>query len=192
MDQSTFGASLKDFTQVLSSGVFTQQGQECSIDFAVNGIIQLLKQIQSSGNRVYLIGNGGSAAIAGHICTDLVNVCKVSAQVLHDAPQLTCFCNDYGYSEGYSRQLEILARPKDLLIVISSSGRSENMKNAVAVAKTKDMSVFSLSGFDGDNPLRKEGDWNYWLESRLYGQLEVGHLFLLHHVCDQMSRVTSL
>ena len=192
MVQSTFGAALKDFTHVLSSGVFTQQGQESSIDLAVNDIVQLLKQIQSSGNRIFLIGNGGSAAIAGHICTDLINVCKVSAQVLHDAPQLTCFCNDYGYSDGYSKQLEILARPKDLLIAISSSGESKNMINAVAVAQTKDMNIFTLTGFDGDNPLRKQGDWNYWLESQLYGQLEIGHLFLLHHICDQMSRITTL
>lgn len=192
MDQSTFSTALIDFTNVLSAGVFTQQSQENSNNSAINDIVQLLKQIQSSGNRVYLIGNGGSAAIAGHICTDLINVCKVTAQVIHDAPQLTCFCNDYGYSHGYARQLDILARPKDLLIAISSSGKSENIINAVAVAQTKKMNVFTLTGFDGDNPLRKQGNWNYWLESQQYGQLEIGHLFLLHHICDQMSRITSL
>jgi D-sedoheptulose 7-phosphate isomerase len=186
MGQLIFSSALQNFTDVLSTGVFTQQDRECSIELAVNDITQLLKQAQHSGNRVFLIGNGGSAAVAGHICTDLINACKVTAQVLHDASQLTCFSNDFGYVEGYSSQLEIMAKQEDILIAISSSGKSDNIINAVTVAQTKNMKIVTLTGFGSNNPLRKMGDWNYWLDSSQYGQIEIGHLFLLHHLCDQM------
>lgn len=187
MQQQTFSTAQVQFAQLLLSGEFTRQESSYRSEQAIAEIIDILKVLRTRKGRVYLIGNGGSAAVAGHICTDLLNVCKLSAQVLHEAPQLTCFCNDYGYEQGYARQLEIMARPDDLLIAISSSGRSENIINTVAVARAAAMNVFTLTGFEAGNPLRQQGDWNYWLDSNNYGQVEIGHLFLLHHICNQMN-----
>ena len=152
----------------------------------INSISLITKALKNK-KKIVIFGNGGSAAIAGHISTDLINVCKVNALTLHDSAQLTCFCNDYGYEQGYARQLEIMARPEDLLVAISSSGSSNNIINAVKMAKEKKIKVFTLTGFKPNNPLRSMGTWNFWFDSQEYGQVEVGHLFLLHHICNQFN-----
>ncbi len=146
----------------------------------------LLKTTVDAGTAVYVIGNGGSAAIAAHIVNDLVNVGGLRATVLHDAALMTCMANDYGYDQAYARILATWARPGDLLLAISSSGNSPNIRAAVAQVHQNGGQVVTLSGFKADNPLRGLGDLNLWLGSRDYGMVEVGHLFLLHHMADRL------
>jgi D-sedoheptulose 7-phosphate isomerase len=147
--------------------------------------MELLQEILKNKSAVYLIGNGGSAAVASHAQIDFLNVAKLRAQVLHEPSVITCMSNDYGYEHAYSRVLETMLRPNDLLIAISSSGKSKNIHQGVNKAMELGAKVITLSGFAGDNPLRHLGHLNYWLDSTDYGFVEIGHQFILHNLSDR-------
>ena len=136
---------------------------------------------------LYIIGNGGSAAIASHALTDFVNSSKLAAQVLHESALITCMSNDYGYENAYANILNIQMNSNDILIAISSSGRSLNIRNAVTVAIKKKAKVLTFSGFSPDNPLRKMGEINFWINSQDYGYVEIGHQFLLHNLSERIA-----
>jgi D-sedoheptulose 7-phosphate isomerase len=105
--------------------------------------------------------------------------CGIPAVALVDPPTLSANANDFGWEEGFARQLEVMAKEGDLLIAISSSGESENILNAVFKHKNK---LLTLSGFRPDNPLRMLGNVNLWVDSENYGVVEVAHLALLHEI----------
>lgn len=136
-------------------------------------------------NTVYIIGNGGSAAVASHAQIDLLNVAKLKVQVLHESSIITCMANDYGYENAFALILETMLSRDDLLIAISSSGQSKNICKAVVTAKRYGAKVMTLSGFQRTNPLRQLGDLNYWLNSTDYGFVEIGHQFILHNLSDR-------
>jgi D-sedoheptulose 7-phosphate isomerase len=131
----------------------------------------------------YLIGNGGSAAIASHIANDMVKS-GWDAFALTDPAVLTCMANDMGYENVYREQLKRHGLSQDILIAISSSGRSANIVNACAYARSRDMKVITCSGFDAGNPLRDMGDYNIWVPSANYGIVECAHLAILHSLVN--------
>ena len=85
----------------------------------------------------------------------------------------------------FVEQLKNLARPGDLLIAISSSGRSPNILNGVQAASDVGCDAMTLSGFDDTNPLRRLGAINFYVPSHAYGIVEVTHLALLHAMLDE-------
>jgi len=146
--------------------------------------VKILATAKKNNANVYLIGNGGSAAIVSHAKTDLMNVGKLKAVTLLDSAIMTCFSNDYGYENVFSRQLDILANAEDVLIAVSSSGMSKNILNAVDMMRQKNVKVITLSGFKNNNDLRVSGDLNFWIDSENYTLVEIAHLFILHHLAD--------
>lgn len=170
-------SDLKITTQ-LHKILLTQQG--------LNLIINMLIQCRNQNGAVYIVGNGGSAAIASHATIDFLNMAKMKATAMLDSAVTTCISNDYGYEYVYSKQLEKFIGPQDVLIAISSSGQSKNIINAVNVAKKNDAKVITLSGFQENNPLRQIGHYNLWLNSIDYGQVEIGHAFILHYLTDRL------
>jgi D-sedoheptulose 7-phosphate isomerase len=136
------------------------------------------------GNKLIFVGNGGSAAIASHMATDYSKNGGVRSLALNDGSMLTCLGNDLGYDQVFAKQLELHARAGDLVIAISSSGRSPNILNAVNAARDAKCKVVTLSGFTPDNPLRALGDINFYLASDRYGFVEIGHLTICHAVLD--------
>jgi len=151
----------------------------------ITAALQILSHMRGNNGSVYVIGNGGSAAVASHAVIDLINVAKLRAFTLHEPSVLTCIVNDYGYENAYSRLLAHMARPGDVLIAISSSGHSMNIRNAATQVINNGGSVITLSGFLQDNPLRSMGDVNIWLDASDYGLVEVGHQFILHNISDR-------
>ncbi|MEJ1353568.1 MAG: SIS domain-containing protein [Candidatus Sedimenticola sp. (ex Thyasira tokunagai)] len=146
--------------------------------------IQLIGDTASAGGKVMIIGNGGSAAIAGHLAIDLVRNGGVAAMTFNEAASLTCMGNDFGYEQIFSRQLAMHASVGDLLIAISSSGQSVNILNAVAEGRARNCRIITLSGFDCDNPLRQMGDLNFYIASDHYGRVELSHMALCHAFLD--------
>jgi D-sedoheptulose 7-phosphate isomerase len=158
-----------------------------SIEFA-RKVSEAIRDAEADGHwtprgRTFLLGNGGSAAIASHICTDLIKSGH-SAFTLTDPAVLTCFSNDYSYAEAYEAQLERHWNQTGTLIAISSSGKSDNILNAARYAKKARWNVITLSGFKDDNPLRSIGDVNYWVPSTNYGVVEIAHLAILHSLVN--------
>ena len=153
---------------------------------AIVKFLDMLRDLRGRNGNLYLIGNGGSAAVASHSVTDFVNVGQIRATTLYDVSLFTCMANDFGYEYAFARILSTLARPGDALIAISSSGKSPNIRNAAAKVRELGGAVITLSGFAPDNQLRSLGDLNIWLDSRDYGMVEIGHQFVLHNVADRL------
>lgn len=160
------------------------QGKALPLDEAVGRIRALARVTHEAGHTLYFIGNGGSAGIASHLAIDYAKNGGLRSLALNDGAALTCLANDLGYENVFSKPLEIHGRSGDLLIAISSSGRSANILKAAETAKGLGMAVVTLSGFDGTNPLRHKGDINLHVASHQYGFVEILHLALLHAVLD--------
>lgn len=136
------------------------------------------------GGRVIFIGNGGSAGIASHLAIDLSKNASVPAVCFSDASMMSCLANDYGFEEWLAHAIRLNARPGDCLVAISSSGRSKNILNAVAKARTMNLDVITMSGMSADNPLRERGDINFWVDSRSYNIVETAHQFWMMAAID--------
>ncbi len=185
LTRTSLPAQATEFAGIISSGCFTSAvGETMTQDDGVDALVSTLTALREASGTLYIIGNGGSAAVASHAVTDFFNVGGLRALTLHEPATLTCFSNDYGYEHAFAKRVERLVGKADALIAISSSGQSENILNAAKVAKAHEAQLITLSGFRQDNPLRQLGDHNYWLESDDYGMVEIGHLFLLHFVAD--------
>lgn len=161
-------------------------GVRIDVEAATLEVLAVLRELRQRKGSLYIVGNGGSAAVASHCVTDFVNVAQLRAQTLHDSALLTCMANDYGYENAFARMLTTLARPGDGLVAISSSGNSMNIRNAARAMRDLRCSVITLSGFAPDNALRGLGDLNIWLDSRDYGMVEIGHQFVLHNLADRL------
>ena len=114
----------------------------------------------------------------------LWNVAGLRASTLHESSPITCMANDYGYEDVLSTSLDKITKKHDILIAVNSSGHSMNVVNGVNTMKRLGGKVLTFSGFDKDNTLRQLGDLNVWLVDHQYGRVEIGHLFILHHLAD--------
>jgi phosphoheptose isomerase len=136
------------------------------------------------GGRVVFIGNGGSAGIAAHLAIDLSKNASVPATCFSDASMMSCLANDYGFENWLSHAVRLNTREGDCMVAISSSGRSKNILNAVAMAREMKLDIITLSAMGADNPLRTLGDVNYWVNSWSYNIVETAHQFWMMAVID--------
>jgi D-sedoheptulose 7-phosphate isomerase len=140
-----------------------------------------------SGNKLMFIGNGASAAISSHMSTDFWKTCGIRAIAFNDSSLLTCLGNDFGYEYIFEKSIEMFADRGDILVAISSSGKSENILRGVNSAKSKECSVITLSGFKENNPLSSGGDFNFYVPAQEYGPVEVIHHSICHCILDVIS-----
>ncbi len=148
---------------------------------------QATKQVRATheaGNKLMFIGNGGSAGIASHMAIDYSKNGGIRAMAFNDGAALTCLGNDLGYEEVFAKQIDLHARTGDLLVAISSSGKSMNILKAADVARERGCTVYTFSGFTAENPLRNYGDLNFYVDSAEYGFVEITHLALIHSILD--------
>ena len=140
---------------------------------------------QQMNKKILVIGNGGSAAMASHISVDLTKSAGIRAINFNEADLLTCFSNDFGYDHAYAKAIEYYGDKDDVLIAISSSGKSANILNAVEQArKTNFKCVITFSGMNAENPLYKSGDINFWVDSRAYNIIENTHQIWMLSLVD--------
>lgn len=177
--------SLQPLVDLLGAVAATDlQGRELVIDDAVERSVKLVESLRKSKGKCIMIGNGGSAAIASHISVDLWKNGGVRAVAFNDASLLTCIANDCGYQNVFGKPVEMFADEGDILVAISSSGKSENILNGVRMARSRRCRAVTLSGFDGGNPLRSLGEINFYVPSHSYGHVEICHLALCHAIVD--------
>lgn len=167
------------------------QGATVELDDGCEDLVRDFLRAKEERRRIFLIGNGGSASIAGHMQMDLCNRLEARAQVFNDAPVLTALANDRGYDHAFARLIELFLDAGDWLIAISSSGRSPNILSAVAVARARGGRIVTFSGFSPGNPLRSLGDFNFWVDSEAYGEVEVAHHALGHFLTDRAAEMAS-
>ncbi len=151
-------------------------------------ISKIIHQIKKNKKKVIIVGNGGSAAMASHVSVDLTKMCKIRAINFNEADLLTCFSNDYGYENWVQKALSFYADKGDLLICISSSGKSMNIINGAKFAKKNGCKLVTLTGFSKNNKVRKIGDVNLWLNSKNYNLIEMTHHIWLLLIVDFIAK----
>ena len=166
--------------------VTSEDGTRLKHDRAVDSLLAHIVDAHDGGGNLIFVGNGGSGAIASHMAADFVKNGGIRALALNDPPTLTCMANDLGYEHVFSKQIEMHARNGDVLVAISSSGRSSNILAAVKAARAAQCVVVTMSGFDADNPLRSTGLWNFYVPCGQYGPVEIAHLTLCHAMLDRL------
>ncbi|KUL25738.1 hypothetical protein ADL12_34075 [Streptomyces regalis] len=145
----------------------------------------LLRDAYDRDSSVFVVGNGGSASSASHFVCDITKNAKpehgrgLRATSLTDMSVLTAYANDVSYAEVFSRQLESQARPGDLLVVISASGRSPNIVEAVKTAQALGMRSIGLLGHDGGT-VGHQVDVAVLADSADPGIIETVHLGMCH------------
>ena len=154
----------------------------------VENIINKLEEVHDSDGKIYIIGNGGSAATASHMANDLAVGLKLreirdfNVESLSDNSSIcTAIANDIGYENIFYAQIKNKIKSNDLLIAISCSGNSANILKAVKYAKEKNATIVGLTGFDGGE-LKYLADIKFHVDSNKgeYGLVEDIHMILDH------------
>ena len=145
----------------------------------------IIISVKKNNKKILIFGNGGSAAIASHVSVDLTKNAKIRCTNYNEADLITCFANDYGYERWVEKTIDFYADQNDVLILISSSGKSKNMINACKAARNKKVSkIITFTGHDKDNSLSKLGDINFWIDSKAYNFVENTHQVWLLTIVD--------
>lgn len=146
----------------------------------------LKKIILRNASEIIILGNGGSNALSAHIAEDYTKALKKKGMAFTDGARLTCYANDYGYENAFFQYLSEFATPNSLVILISSSGNSQNILNCAQYCYENNIEYIILTGFDSKNSLRsKYSDkalLEFWVDSTDYGVVECVHEIILHSV----------
>lgn len=152
-------------------------------------IKNLINESKRKKSKILIFGNGGSSTIASHFSVDMIKNVGIKCLNFSDAGHITCFANDYGFENWITKTIELYSNKGDLLFLISSSGRSKNMLNAAMNSKKYNISsVITLTGFDNNNPLKKIGDINLWVDSKSYNFIENAHQLWLLSLIDLLKK----
>ena len=164
-------------------------------DERVEAAFELLRAAAEAGSRVFVAGNGGSAAIADHLCCDWMKGTMVPHQptlqvvsFTSNTSLLTALANDFGFEESFARQVEMQGAPGDVIVLISSSGNSPNVVQAAEAARRVGMSVIGMSGFGGGK-LADVADVSLYVPVNNYGIAEDSHQLLMHVFAQVLARL---
>jgi len=180
----SIGAHVKGYADALSSALLSIDWHQ--LDLAVAEI----ESVRTRGARLWVAGNGGSAAIADHLLCDWVKGTFTTSQtpihvhsLVSNIPLLTACANDFGYDASFSRQIEMQAQPGDVLICISSSGNSANILAALRKASAMGLKTIALTGFGGGESVRL-ADISLHVAAHNYGVVEDCHQILMHNIAQ--------
>jgi phosphoheptose isomerase len=155
---------------------------------AIERAARLIGEALEAGGQVLLCGNGGSAADAQHMAAELVGRFAIerpgyrAIALSTDTSVLTAIGNDYGYAEVFARQVEGLGRPGDVLVAISTSGRSENVLRAAAKAKDRGLRLVAFLG-SPRSPLDELADVALHVDAGSPAVIQQGHITIGHALC---------
>ncbi len=158
----------------------------------VEELISALERARSEGRRVFLFGNGGSAATASHFACDLgkgtiqPNVPRLKVLCLNDnVPTLMAYANDMGYETIFAEPLITLSERGDLAMAFTASGNSPNVVRAIETARARGLVTIGLTGFDGGK-VKSLVDLNLHIPSKSFGHVEDLHLAVCHAICEML------
>ena len=154
---------------------------------SVDIVVKAIKR----GNKLYFCGNGGSAADAQHLAAEFTGKFNIDrralpAEALHcNTSYITAVANDYSYEDIYSRILEGVSKPGDILIGLSTSGNSKNIIKALQVAKTNKLHTISFTGKDG-GLMREYSDYILDIPSKNTPRIQECHILIGHIICQMV------
>ncbi len=178
--QETLHARIKAVSTALEPPGITEQ---------VEALIQAIVSAHQAGNKLMAFGNGGNAASAEQLVTELIaRYCydrePIAALLLTAAGPFTAINNDYGYEQGFARQVAGLAKKGDIVVGYSSSGTSKNVLQAIQAAKDKGAITVGFSGSEG--ALNHSVDIPISVKSTFIPVIEEAHLILIHIICGEV------
>jgi len=159
----------------------------------IGSIVEFMVTAYKAGGKVVLLGNGGSAADAQHLASELVGRLVLNRQAFPaiafttNTSTLTAVANDYGYEAVFSRQVEALVDEKDVVIGLSTSGDSSNVVKAIQLAKTKGAKTIGLTGGNGGR-LAEVVDLALVVPSNNPPRIQEAHITIGHIVCELVER----
>jgi D-sedoheptulose 7-phosphate isomerase len=155
--------------------------------------VELCEQALAAGKKLLFIGNGGSAADAQHLAAELVVRFKLTRRGLPalaltvDSSALTAIGNDFGFDQLFSRQVEALGQPGDVLIALTTSGNSDNVVKAVPVAQSMGIRVVAMTGASGGK-IAGMADMCLRMPSDDTPRIQEAHTLLGHMLCDLLEK----
>ena len=155
----------------------------------IENCAQLMCQALGQGNKIIIMGNGGSAADAQHFAAELVGRFLKNRKALAaialttDTSILTAVANDFGYDQVFSRQIEALANHGDVVVGISTSGNSTNVQNALTLASELNCKTVALLGRDGGE-IKSQVDLALTVAVNETPHIQEAHLTMIHILCD--------
>lgn len=161
-----------------------------TLEAAATGVIAALKK----GKKLLVCGNGGSAAEAQHFVTELVgryDTNRVSLPAVYlggDASMITCIANDFSFDDIFSRPLQGLSAPGDVLVCFTTSGNSPNVLRALEAARSLKLESLALLG-KGGGKAKGLATWEIIIDSKSTARVQEAHLLLLHWLCEQIEPV---
>lgn len=151
--------------------------------------IQYLKKlIMQTKGKIVILGNGGSNAISAHMAEDYTKALKKPSLAFTDGAMLTCYANDYGYDKAFAQYLSEFSDRESLVILISSSGNSQNILACAKYCSENNIDFVILTGFAESNKLKSLYNdialLEFWVDSTKYGVIESVHELILHSVIE--------
>jgi len=187
MSPSTLVTELKTHQAVLEQTV--EQTADV-IEQITDAIIRCFRQ----GNKLLICGNGGSAADAQHVAGEFVNRFRYDHAALPaialttDTSILTCIGNDSAFENIFSRQVEAIGKPGDILVGISTSGGSPNILKALEAARTRGLLTVGFTGEKGREKMGAKCDMCLVVPSADTPRIQESHIFVWHVICDAVER----
>jgi D-sedoheptulose 7-phosphate isomerase len=175
-------------TEELNSHLTTIKDLIENTTFQIEQSCELIQQVIKNNHKIYLAGNGGSAADAQHIAAEMTGRFVKERKPLPglalttDTSALTAIANDYGYEYVFARQLEAFAQPGDLFIGISTSGNSPSILNALNIAKTSGCKTIGLTG-RGGGKMNHMCDINIVVPAEVTARVQEMHILIGHILC---------
>ena len=161
------------------------------LDAQVGKAADLIEQCLRSGNKLLVCGNGGSASDAAHFATELVvrfagdRRAYPAICLTGDGGLLTAAGNDYGFDEIFARQVAAFGLESDVLIVLTTSGKSKNVQRALEEAKSRKLQTIAFLGRDGGSTIGL-ADVDLLVASDSTARIQEAHKLLLHVLCEAM------
>ena len=185
---------LKEIEQSISESIAVKQ------QLLAESYLSLIQKISNTifqslvkGKKLLICGNGGSAADSQHTAAELVNRFKINRKPIAaialttDTSILTSIANDFDYSEVFKKQIEALGKRGDVLLAISTSGKSKSVIEAANTARKMSLKVIGFTGCD-ESPLSKISDLTLHVPSRDVARIQESHLLTIHIICDLIER----
>jgi D-sedoheptulose 7-phosphate isomerase len=187
MSPSILATELKTHQKVLEQTV--EQSADM-VEQITDAIVRCFRQ----GNKLLICGNGGSAADAQHVAGEFVNRFRYDRTALPaialttDTSILTCIGNDSAFENIFSRQVEALGKPGDILVGISTSGGSLNVLKALDAARKCEMTTIGFSGEKGREKMGSKCDLALVVPSIDTPRIQESHIFVWHVICGAVER----
>ena len=183
------------FSQYIENHMNTILKSESQLTQSIEEAIELIYQTFITSNKVLICGNGGSAADSQHMAAEFVSAMDhnntrkglPALALTTNTSSITAWANDYSYDEIFARQVESFGQKNDLLIAISTSGKSSNIINAIKKAKENHLKVLSFTGMHGIQGVEVDLDLKILSENTQH--VQEGHIIIYHYICLSVEKM---